>query len=113
MAKSRFGGEMYKPKQLGPEPAVPVVPTAASESSAAFLPSGAPSPDPAVPPSLPAQRSGLRTRILSDKVPFSSRIEPTAQENLARLVERTGRPVTHLLEEALADLFAKHKKELS
>ena len=53
---------------------------------------------------------GVRTRALSDKVPFSSRVSPAAQESLARLVAQTGRPVTHLLDEALSDLFAKYKK---
>lgn len=51
-----------------------------------------------------------RTRVLSDKLPFSSRISPVAADKLAKLVERTGRPVTHLLDEALTDLFVKHKK---
>lgn len=54
-----------------------------------------------------------RTRVLSDKVPFSSRVSPAAQETLARLVECTGRPVTHLLDEALSDLFAKYMNELA
>jgi hypothetical protein len=67
------------------------------------------SPTPAVPtsPPLPVQASGVRTRILSDKVPFASRVSPAARANLAELVERTGRPITHLLDEALADLFVK------
>jgi Ribbon-helix-helix domain len=97
MAKGRFGGDTYKPKQLGPEPAQPVAPAAEG-----------PAPTPA------AARHGVRTRILSDKVvPFSSRITPATQENLVRLVERTGRSVTHLLDEALSDLFAKHRRDLA
>lgn len=60
----------------------------------------------------PPVRHG-RTRVLSDKLAFSSRISPVAADNLAKLVERTGRPVTHLLDEALTDLFIKHKKTLA
>ena len=103
MAKGRFGGDAYKPKQLGPEPAA--APVQESSSTAAV-------PSPSGP--APAARPGVRTRILSDKVvPFSSRITPTAQESLARLVDRTGRSVTRLLDEALTDLFAKHRKDLT
>lgn len=105
MAKGRFGGETYTPKWLGPEPAAP-------NSATAVTPSTPASPvENAVPPTVAP--SGVRTRVLSDKVPFASRVSPAAQANLARLMERTGRPITHLLDEALADLFAKHKKDLS
>ena len=103
MAKGRFGGDAYKPKQLGPEPAAAAPAQESSPTAAVHSQAG---PD-------PAARPGVRTRILSDKVvPFSSRITPTAQEKLVRLVERTGRSVTHLLDEALTDLFAKHRKTL-
>jgi hypothetical protein len=102
MAKGRFGGDAYKPKQLGPEPAAAAPALESSPSAPVHSPAG---PE-------PAARPGVRTRILSDKiVPFSSRITPTAQENLVRLVERTGRSVTYLLDEALTDLFAKHWKD--
>lgn len=118
MAKGRFGGDAYKPQHLGPEPAAPI-------NAAPEFPE--PSPPGAIAPVSPAMTDpqspkaaapvlphpALRTRILSDKVPFSSRISPMAQETLARLTARTGRPTTHLLDEALADLFMKYKKELS
>lgn len=105
MAKGRFGGETYKPKQLGPEPAN------ATTAAAVDMPA-APGPSEPARPLVPPQiaLTGPRTRVLSDKIPFSSRISPAVQESLSRLVERTGRPVTHLLDEALADLFAKHTK---
>ena len=107
MAKGRFGGDTYKPSQLGPEPAAPDrAPITPPE------PSRAVKPEP-VPTGPSVARVGVRTRVLSHKVPFSSRVSPAAQESLARLVERTGRPMTHLLEEALTDLFDKYKKQLS
>jgi len=105
MAKGRFGGDMYKPKGLGPEPAAP--------NTAVLAASSSPAPAVDTVPLLTAQPSGVRTRLLSDKVPFASRVSPAAQANLAQLVERTGRPITHLLDEALADLFAKHNKDPS
>jgi hypothetical protein len=108
MAKGRFGGETYKPKFLGPEPAAPnTAVLAATSTPTPTLAAAGPTP------MLPLQPSGVRTRILSDKVPFASRVSPAAQTNLAQLVERTGRPITHLLDEALADLVVKYKKDLS
>ena len=105
MAKGRFGGDTYKPKQLGPEPAPPAAESPTLSPSLSLL-SEAIRPTPRPTEDHPA----VRTRVLSDKVPFSSRVSPATQQQLARLVDRTGRPVTHLLDEALTDLFAKYNK---
>lgn len=101
MAKGRFGGDTYKPKQLGPEPAsasiVPpvesVAPPPPIETSAAVAP---PAPTPAPDPSVAALRAV--------KVPFSSRISYAADLQLKALAKE-GSSQTDLLAEALNLLF--------
>lgn len=92
--KGKFGGDAYKPKQLGPEPADPT------------------SADTPAPPSAPtvdanaAEMAALR----SVKVPFSSRITVAADQQL-KAMAREGRSQTELLAEALNLLFKKHGKD--
>jgi len=112
MAKGRFGGDAYKPSQLGPEPAA----APAAETSVRVAPSGgiqiaAPTtmqPMPLPAPASPGDGSG-RMKMLSNKViPLHTRLSPAASQKLTELVARSRRSATDLVDEALWLLFAKY-----
>jgi hypothetical protein len=99
MAKGRFGGDAYKPKQLGPEPA-------SAPPQAALL-----ATDPLPAASLPSASTQLAeasaAALKSVKVPYSSRISFPADQQLKKMAKE-GRSQTELLAEALNMLFKKH-----
>jgi hypothetical protein len=99
MAKGRFGGDTYKPQQLGPEPAVaaPQTPPPASEPVKV---TAAPS---ASVPRADASAAALK----AVKVPYSSRITYGADQQL-KTMAKEGRSQTDLLSEALNLLFKEH-----
>lgn len=91
-AKGRFGGDAYKPKVMGPEPAM--VPPAKGEAAPQGLDA--------------ATLAALR----GVKVPFASRINIAAERQLKALAkEGEGRTQTDLLAEALNLLFEKHGRD--
>lgn len=98
MSKGKFGGDAYKPKQLGPEPAEP--PTATP-------PVGSPAPANSAMTSIDA---AMLATLRAVKVPFSSRITMAADQQLKGMA-RQGRSQTDLLAEALNLLFKKHGLE--
>lgn len=109
MGKSKFGGDKYKPHQLGPEPATP------NASGAAPKP---PAPTPTAAASAEAQPSvrtspkapaseGAEDKLRDIKVQFSSRISYAADQQLTELTRR-GHSRVALLAEALNLLFKKH-----
>jgi hypothetical protein len=99
MAKGRFGGDAYKPKQLGPEPA--------SAPPQAALPAADPLPAASL-LSLPTQLAEASAAALkSVKVPYSSRISFPADQQLKKMAKE-GRSQTDLLAEALNLLFKKY-----
>jgi hypothetical protein len=93
--KGKFGGDAYKPKQLGPEPANP--------TSGDAPPS---QPTPSTSDANAATMAALR----AVKVPFSSRITVAADQQL-KAMAREGRSQTDLLAEALNLLFKKHGRD--
>jgi hypothetical protein len=103
MSKGKFGGDAYKPKQLGPEPAAPAAAVAAT------TPLEAPPPAPNVRPVATTGKLDAATMaaLRSVKVPFSSRITVGADQQL-KAMAKEGRSVTDLLAEALNLLFKKH-----
>jgi hypothetical protein len=120
MGKSRFGGDKYKPHQLGPEPASPHVAPLDTEAAPSAVPASeapppaaVPTPDPGEPPAsqarpVQAQRRPATESIPDVKVPYSSRITYAADLQLKALAKRSDRHQTDLLAEALNLLFAKH-----
>jgi hypothetical protein len=108
MSKGKFGGDAYKPKQLGPEPAAPPTIAAAAPVSSA----------PETPPEAPSARAVASQRLdaatmaalRSVKVPFSSRITVAADQQL-KAMAREGRSQTDMLAEALNLLFKKHGRD--
>jgi hypothetical protein len=109
MTKGKFGGDAYKPKQLGPEPAQPGAPAGAAMTAATTPPS---EPPPAPPSARSVGSAGkldaaTMAALRSVKVPFSSRITVGADQQL-KAMAKEGRSVTDLLAEALNLLFKKH-----
>jgi len=102
MSKGKFGGDAYKPKQLGPEPAAPAATVAVTTPSEA--PPATPSGRPVAAAKLDA---ATMAALRSVKVPFSSRITVGADQQL-KAMAKEGRSVTDLLAESLNLLFKKH-----
>lgn len=132
MAKGRFGGETYQPRQLGPEPSSPgpVAPAAPSmpglpeattaisgnteaEPSVQALSRPAVDAPAAVGRHAPATATQSEMAMLrSIRVPFSSRITAAADRQLRALSrEGQGTTQTDLLAEALNLLFKKHGRD--
>jgi antitoxin-like ribbon-helix-helix protein len=103
--QGKFGGDAYKPKQLGPEPANPSTdePTQAESPPVDTSPKSTPSGTNTTDAKVAAEIAALR----SVKVPFSSRITVAADQQL-KAMAREGRSQTELLAEALNLLFKKH-----
>jgi hypothetical protein len=100
MAKGRFGGDAYKPKQLGPEPATAVPPETPSPVPQRVEPQPA--------PSIAVLDSAISAAaLMAIKVPFSSRITYAADQQL-KAMAKEGRSQTDLLAEALNLLFKKN-----
>jgi hypothetical protein len=96
MARGKFGGESYKPKQLGAEPSPPPVRAVVSDESQSTMPAVA--------------------ALLLEKVPESIRIPVVARERLRQLREdraRRGEKCSKdgLYLEALNLLFKKYGLE--
>lgn len=121
MAKGRFGGDKYKPHQLGPEPASPVSspePTL-SEPSAPVLapevhkavsraaPAASAADDQPVRKARPTRTTPAVEAVPEIKVPYSSRISYAADLQL-RALAKEGYTQVELLAEALNLLFKKH-----
>ena len=111
MSKGKFGGDAYKPKQLGPEPAAPPVPLEPQEPSQAYR-----EPQPLrvqMPATVLTQAklgsadSAELAALRTVKVPYSSRITVAADRQLKAMAKQ-GRSQTDLLAEALNLLFKKH-----
>lgn len=97
--KGKFGGDAYKPHQLGPEPAAPPL-------SSAPPPPAAAEPEP-VRGGKPDELATLR----SVKVPYSSRITAAADQQLKAMVREGKGSQVSLLAEALNLLFKKHGRD--
>jgi hypothetical protein len=91
--KTRFGGDAYRPKGLGPEPATSVPPAA----------------DPAASVPLALDLATLAA-LKGIRVPFASRVTVVAERQLKALATEWDRTQTDLLAEALNLLFEKHGK---
>ena len=128
MVKGKFGGDAYKPRQLGPEPSSPGPEAVAAPSQltevppvVAAPPSAAVATHPPVNGAGPAEPSraavvrsapGELEALRNVKVPFSSRITAAAERQLKALSrEGEGRSQTELLAEALNLLFKKHGRD--
>jgi hypothetical protein len=120
MAKGRFGGDKYKPHQLGPEPAAPLASpelTSSEPSAPVLAPEGQKAASPAAPVAPAAADQPVRkarpTRTASTeavpdiKVPYSSRISYAADLQL-RALAKEGHTQVDLIAEALNLLFKKH-----
>lgn len=113
--QGKFGGDAYKPKQLGPEPASPSTDVPSAEPAQAVRPPAGPElREPKTTPSGPsaadAKVAAEIAALRSVKVPFSSRITVAADQQL-KAMAREGRSQTDLLAEALNLLFKKHGRE--
>ncbi len=106
MGKSKFGGDKYKPHQLGPDPAAPLA-TSDAVTPPPVQQAAATAVQPT--PPAPAKKGGVeRPDALRDvKVQFTSRITYGAAQQL-KTMAREGRTTTDLLAEALNLLFKKH-----
>lgn len=49
---------------------------------------------------------------MSERVPYATKIDKELRDKLVKLSERTRIPQSKLVDEALEDLFSKHKKVL-
>lgn len=106
--KNRFASLRSEPRAEYPEPeasvgqTAPAVPPAIAPVLVNASPAAAyqPSPEPVVP----------RSRVLSDRVSFSTRVSPRLLEQLSELVRDTGKTQTRLVEEALLDLMVKYRR---
>jgi hypothetical protein len=94
--RGKFGGDAYKPKQLGPEPAAP------QPSSATALGSVSPQPEPV------RSNADELAALRSVKVPYSSRITLAADQQLKAMARQGKGSQVDLLAEALNLLFKKY-----
>lgn len=108
----KFGGDKYKPHQLGPEPAEPaptVEQSAPTEPSVQPLPAKAPAgPKVAVPTAAIALPTQADAKVREPRVQFSSRIRHSADLQLKALAAKQGIHQTELLAEALNLLFRRY-----
>lgn len=111
MAKGKFGGDKYKPHQLGPEPASPHVaapePTFAPQAAPPAKAPAAAANEPPLRRTQPAHAAPSAEAVPDIKVPYSSRISYAADLQLKALAKE-GHTQVDLLAEALNLLFEKH-----
>lgn len=117
MSKSKFGGDKYKPHNLGPEPASPQLSPAEPPAVAASQAPSQEAPVTAAPPSAvttPPRKAGdaplqkpAKPLVPDIKVPYSSRISYAADLQLKALCKEDHTQVD-LLAEAMNLLFKKY-----
>lgn len=103
--KSKFGGDKYKPHQLGPEPAAPAV---SPEPVTPAPPKPEPQPSVALPAPAPETRAVPDEKWREVRVQFASRVNYATDQQFRALAKQLDINQTELLAEALNLLFKKH-----